>query len=80
MEKDSTDPYKTIRLHRVDVERIKKTMDATPNGLSFTVWGKAMAELSAEEVYALVIRTGRRRIREMEDRIREMEALEEKKK
>ena len=71
------DRYHTIKLHREDVARIQEALDGTPNGMSFVVWGKAMSQLSSKEIYELSIKFGRRRIREMEDRIRD---LEEKKK
>ena len=53
---------------RGDVERIKGELDKTPHGMSFTVWGRAVAELSAGEIWELSIRAGRRKIQEAEDR------------
>ena len=72
------DRYRTIRLHREDVARIQKALDGTPHGMSFVLWGKAMSQLTSEEIYELLIKFGRGRIREVEARI-EAENKETKK-
>ena len=51
---------------RGDVDRIKGELDKTPHGMSFTVWGRAVAELSANEIWKLSIRAGRRKLKEAE--------------
>ena len=55
-------------MRRGDVDRIKGELDKTPHGMSFTVWGRAVAELSAKEIWELSIRAGRRKLKEAEDR------------
>lgn len=63
------DRYRTIRLHREDVARIQKALDGTPHGMTFTLWGKAMSQLTSKQIYELLIKFGRGRIQEMESRI-----------
>ena len=64
------DRYRTIRLHREDVARIQEALDGTPHGMSFTLWGKAMSQLTSKEIYELLIKYGRGRIQEFEDRVK----------